>query len=539
MWPLALCLALLSGCVSETAPTVTGTGVCSQPLSRLFGPGVPDTEVVNTLEQARQEHEPTADELKMATAFLVLVADSVRKKRLHPNLTLLDFETRVLAIASKYEAIYADCGAGSRRATAQRSEPYGQKRFRLSGTPECYDNCNRIVWEEAERQIAGAAREVVVDPLVGKSLNMNKHRALVAAFTKEYDTANGLVAGINAITANEIDEYARSVVEVAGLVTGKTGLATLSLTVKAMIVAIDAGFAIAKARQDQADCVALQKVLCRDAGGPGPDAGVADSSVVPDIGIADSNDSLDATVDSKEDAAADSMVDTILDVTVDMTPQGLVCTLPFADCGEGFCTDLDSSSQHCGACGKACASGLCTGGQCSPLCGNGKIDPGEDCDGADLNGKTCLSFFGSQSGLQGALKCSSQCKYDLAQCGQCPAQCTPTRMPGNANNWICDCTKCLYNSATCGYQECPTGCSVALTGWAASSSLYASLYAITCKCDQNQVTAVIPPCQHCATGGIAMARTLFEERNEKRVLLRQFQCAADLRFGPGRVPLRS
>lgn len=45
-------------------------------------------------------------------------------------------------------------------------------------------------------------------------------------------------------------------------------------------------------------------------------------------------------------------------------------------------------------------------------CGDGEIDPGEDCDGAALDGKTCGSF-----GFQyGKLGCTAGCAYDDSKC---------------------------------------------------------------------------------------------------------------------------
>jgi hypothetical protein len=47
-----------------------------------------------------------------------------------------------------------------------------------------------------------------------------------------------------------------------------------------------------------------------------------------------------------------------------------------------------------------------------PGCGNGAIDPGEECDGANLGVSTCASLgFGS-----GTLACSPQCKFDSSAC---------------------------------------------------------------------------------------------------------------------------
>jgi hypothetical protein len=45
-------------------------------------------------------------------------------------------------------------------------------------------------------------------------------------------------------------------------------------------------------------------------------------------------------------------------------------------------------------------------------CGNGQVDPGEDCEGGNLNGRTCMSL-GFDSGT---LACSSGCSYDTSGC---------------------------------------------------------------------------------------------------------------------------
>jgi len=42
------------------------------------------------------------------------------------------------------------------------------------------------------------------------------------------------------------------------------------------------------------------------------------------------------------------------------------------------------------------------------LCGNGNIDPGEQCDGENFNGKSCP--------VEGSLSCTSQCTLDVSAC---------------------------------------------------------------------------------------------------------------------------
>lgn len=48
-------------------------------------------------------------------------------------------------------------------------------------------------------------------------------------------------------------------------------------------------------------------------------------------------------------------------------------------------------------------------------CGNGVLDPGEQCDGINLGGASC----GSQGFVGGTLKCSTTCTLDTAACNNC------------------------------------------------------------------------------------------------------------------------
>ena len=80
----------------------------------------------------------------------------------------------------------------------------------------------------------------------------------------------------------------------------------------------------------------------------------------------------------------------------------------------------------------------------APLCGNGSIDAGEQCDSGNLNGGTCASrgFAG------GTLSCSATCQYVTTQCTMCGNNVI------NAGE-VCDGT--ALGGQTCTQQGCTGG----------------------------------------------------------------------------------
>lgn len=50
------------------------------------------------------------------------------------------------------------------------------------------------------------------------------------------------------------------------------------------------------------------------------------------------------------------------------------------------------------------------------LCGNGVIDPDEDCDLGTLNGQTCLTQGLTQGFAHGTLACGAGCTFDTSKC---------------------------------------------------------------------------------------------------------------------------
>jgi hypothetical protein len=80
---------------------------------------------------------------------------------------------------------------------------------------------------------------------------------------------------------------------------------------------------------------------------------------------------------------------------------------------DAVCTDVDDE-DNCGGCGIVCPGvTTCFEGHCADNCGNGRIEPGEQCDGTNLQGFDCESL-----GLGGGtLVCDLVlCVFDTADC---------------------------------------------------------------------------------------------------------------------------
>src|SRR5438093_68235 len=75
----------------------------------------------------------------------------------------------------------------------------------------------------------------------------------------------------------------------------------------------------------------------------------------------------------------------------------------------------------------------------STACGNGVVDPGEECDGGNLAGATC-------GGCAGTPVCTAACKIDRSECtnGACDASETCTSCPAD----------CVSSGARCGNGVC-------------------------------------------------------------------------------------
>ena len=93
-----------------------------------------------------------------------------------------------------------------------------------------------------------------------------------------------------------------------------------------------------------------------------------------------------------------------------------------------------------------------------PLCGNNKVDAGEQCDGKNLQNKTCSS----EGYFKGTLKCTTGCTLDLSGCSYCgngkldsKEECDGAQLKG---------ATCKSKNFSGGQMACSTACSLDTSG---------------------------------------------------------------------------
>ena len=96
----------------------------------------------------------------------------------------------------------------------------------------------------------------------------------------------------------------------------------------------------------------------------------------------------------------------------------------------------------------------------SSVCGNGNVEPEEECDGNDFNGKTCGDVF---AGLVGELRCSDKCTLDTSSCvapgceegmAICVDNALKTCELGKWRVMACEDKRCDAERGSCVEREC-------------------------------------------------------------------------------------
>jgi hypothetical protein len=135
---------------------------------------------------------------------------------------------------------------------------------------------------------------------------------------------------------------------------------------------------------------------------------------------------------------------------------------PGEDCDSGELGGETCMTQGFGGGGLACASDCTLDTSNCNACGNGMADDGEECDGTDLGDNTTCADLGLGAANE-ALACTDACTYDFGGCSGCgdgmvtdPEQCEP------ASEFL---DKAELNGATCmslgfddGLLDCTEGC---------------------------------------------------------------------------------
>jgi hypothetical protein len=85
--------------------------------------------------------------------------------------------------------------------------------------------------------------------------------------------------------------------------------------------------------------------------------------------------------------------------------QGITAILLAFGCGGDDTASAPSGLQGTGG----------AGGSGAAVCGNAKVESGEECDQTSLNGGNCASATSNSKPI-GVLRCASNCTYDISGC---------------------------------------------------------------------------------------------------------------------------
>lgn len=147
----------------------------------------------------------------------------------------------------------------------------------------------------------------------------------------------------------------------------------------------------------------------------------------------------------------------------DTDPDTASCPEGQQRCGES-CVDVETSAEHCGACGSACgAEEACREGVCAPLCTEGEelcdgacVDPAKDRQNCGGCGVVCDEGEVCSAGV-----CSSTCDEGLRDCdGSCVDVSSDDENCGSCGEVCGEGERCEAGTCGCapGWSACDEGC---------------------------------------------------------------------------------
>ena len=146
----------------------------------------------------------------------------------------------------------------------------------------------------------------------------------------------------------------------------------------------------------------------------------------------------------------------------------------YVACNNGRLEGVDCAALGQGKCVADATVGAKCDGAVVNNCGNGAIDAGEECDGSNLNNKSCADYKGA--GATGSLSCSSDCKIVSSACQSAVVSCNNDGVKGDGEE--CD-------GSDFGAKSCEDYQGAGATG---------SLSCNNCAIDSSACTAAVDPC---------------------------------------------
>ncbi len=376
------------------------------------GPVEPPVDVLATdaaghlLTVAYGEYVPTEADRQLAILVIIGLVETQRTGEVHPVLMNPSIRDELQVLAAHFPSLRPPTGSGM--------YPL------ISSPPQCTDNCLpdpmralRAIGRLASR-LTPASSITGVGALSRLVLNLTARRDIGTASAEQLrgDVRANLLPdeqigaldqlGTVLMPAGALIQFATD----TGLITGGSllpaGVAATAAVIAAGAMGWTLGAALNDAYQAWSDCRDWQLANCD------MDAGTDAESDVGDGGP-------DADLDAAGDAAD-------------------ACPIGYADCGEGFCTNLAASYRNCGVCGTICASGLCVGGACvdrssTPCDTNDDGVPDIDCErdycaslGSAYRDCPCLRYGRVGSGLRracwtpGGFECANSAGTSFAIC---------------------------------------------------------------------------------------------------------------------------